>query len=105
MGMLKRMAVYLFIILFLMSMYNDLTKGSILYEEVVPIDKQENSIVKIKARSGDTVLTMSERLYSSDSIRMEKIMEDFKKLNPHTNPYRLIADEYYYFPAKDTTLP
>ncbi|MGM8364597.1 hypothetical protein ACLIBG_03840 [Virgibacillus sp. W0181] len=105
MNWFKRMAIYLFVILLLMSIYNDLTKGTPLkskdfFAEDEVVTPKEIGVVKIQAHHGDTILTLSEKLEQTRTgkINMKDIITDFKTLNPDADPYKLDPGAYYYFP-------
>lgn len=100
--MIQRVAVYVCIILLLLSLYNDLTKGTIVKEDTVP-PNENVSIIKVKAYSGDTVLTLTEKLYPLETIDIDEIITIFKDLNPDADPYHLEPETYYYFPLQDPT--
>ncbi|RYG74712.1 hypothetical protein EU245_00590 [Lentibacillus lipolyticus] len=101
---MKRIGFYFFIILFLISVYKDLTAG-ILPDTPVneyPAEKVERESltgVNVQVDKGDTVLSVVEELNGQQKkLNITQIMEDFKTLNPDENPLRIVPDEYYYFP-------
>ncbi|SET60911.1 hypothetical protein SAMN05216389_1178 [Oceanobacillus limi] len=103
---MKKTLLYVFIILFFISIYKDLTIGIDLQKENTQIsnsdelDTNDYQAVKIKISSGDTVLSIVEQLneFNSNTIDVEKILVDFKELNPNINPYKIKSGTFYYFP-------
>lgn len=57
--------------------------------------------IKVKVQPGDTVLSLMEKVnnYELDNLDIDKIIADFKQLNPLVNPYDLKINHYYYFPV------
>ncbi|GAB4073433.1 LysM domain-containing protein [Barrientosiimonas marina] len=111
---MKKITKFLFIlciILFLVSIYNDLTNGTVLQTDLNSHDHQPEkqlqlTAVKVKVQTGDTVLSIVERLSDQDQSmnqqNVSQIMTDFKTLNPDTSPLEVEAGDYYYFPVYDT---
>lgn len=102
MNFIKKSIIYITILLLCASVYNDLMAGSVVRnestnEEVLqPSDKK---IVRIQILPGDNVLSVTEKYNSFESIDIERVIEDFKILNPDAHPYQLKAYKYYYFPV------
>lgn len=95
-----------FIVLFFISIYKDLTVGTSLTsnnkqhnEEYVTYTRNITTI-RVKVNQGDTLLTIVEKLnqQTSDRLNVKQIVSDFKLLNPTEDPMRLISGEYYSFP-------
>ncbi|WP_217586721.1 hypothetical protein [Lentibacillus saliphilus] len=103
---IKRMTVYVFLYLLVTSVYHDITTGTGFEQNTTEpsspssstIDDQ--SVVKVKIRPGDTVLSIMEQIHSdSNKIEIDTIIEDFRKLNPKADPYHLKVGNVYYFPT------
>ncbi|MFD1038497.1 hypothetical protein ACFQ3N_08845 [Virgibacillus byunsanensis] len=102
---MKRMAILLFIILFLASIYKDLTIGVLFSpeDENEPQTQYTTSnytIIKIKVQPGDTVLSIMEELNKDNfhTIDITKTLTDFQEINPNIDPHILKNNEFYYFP-------
>ncbi|ASK63176.1 hypothetical protein CFK37_13960 [Virgibacillus phasianinus] len=100
MNFFKKSLILITVILLCASIYNDMTSGSITIDkenkgEVVDGDKY----VQVKVLPGQTVLSIVETYNKINSLDVEKIISDFKKLNPQVKPYQLKAYNYYYFPV------
>lgn len=106
MQFIKRWGLYLLIILFVISIYTDLTTGSVPKKiDVLPPDSvatklpEKPGVIRVKAKSGDTVLSIVEKWNkSSQTMDVANIISDFEKLNPEADPHRLEPDVFYYFP-------
>ncbi|MGY0692905.1 hypothetical protein ACW2QC_08950 [Virgibacillus sp. FSP13] len=106
MNFFKKSGIYLFIILIIVSIYTDLTNGSLLpsNNNTIPEKQTESTntrkfeIMKVKVRAGDTVLSIVEEINDSlPAFDINQIFEDFQLIN-HTDPHKLIIGGYYYFP-------
>lgn len=104
----KKTSLYILVFLILLSIYKDLTIGSLVVNEShsevnTPINSIETDIktTKIKIQPGDTVLSVIERVNHDDlnHLDIQKVVDDFKQLNPLVNPYDLEVNQYYYFPV------
>ncbi|WP_430785234.1 hypothetical protein VBD025_10585 [Virgibacillus flavescens] len=101
MNFFKKSILYIILLLVCASVYNDLMTGSVsqskpMNEEIT--HSSEKKIIRIQILPGDNVLSVTEKYNSFKSIDIERVIEDFKKLNPHAHPYQLEAYKYYYFP-------
>jgi len=102
----KRILFYFILILLLISIYKDLSIGSsinnIIIESSSPktVNTSNFDIVQIKVDSGDTVLSIVEKVnnYQINHIDINKIITDFKQINPFVNPYHLKKNRFYFFP-------
>ncbi|WP_407268401.1 hypothetical protein [Radiobacillus sp. PE A8.2] len=128
MDLLKRLALILFTILFLVSVFKDLTQGTVVnkayYEEQqqTEADNSEQSLeqnqnptknienepqqdqpyetIRIYPKPGDTVLSIVEDLNQNTStLKMNQIIDDFVTLNPDANPHQINPKTAYYFPV------
>ncbi|MUK87111.1 hypothetical protein GMD78_01665 [Ornithinibacillus sp. L9] len=103
---MKKFLLYLLIILFLISVYKDITIGTEVksneQEKKVVVDTEHNmyQAVKVKVSHGETVLSVVERLNNFESAQLDvnRILSDFKQLNPHVDPYNIKSNSFYYFP-------
>ncbi|WP_106497131.1 hypothetical protein [Lentibacillus sp. Marseille-P4043] len=102
----KKSGIYLFIILIIVSIYTDLTSGSLLppnnnsipAKQTEPTNTRKFKVKKVKVRSGDTVLSIVEEINDLlPALDINQIFDDFQLIN-HTNPHKLIIGDYYYFP-------
>ncbi|TFJ94101.1 hypothetical protein [Lentibacillus salicampi] len=107
MNSIKKLLIYIFAVLFLVSIYQDLTAGTPLNSNPNP-QKQDNrtleqetlTAIKVKVNEGDTVLSIVEKLndQSNRPLDISQIQTDFKALNPHVEPLHIKSGTYYYFP-------
>jgi len=104
MGLLKRLCLYLFIILLSISIYKDVTGGLFTSEhkptlEHIKLNHLNASIIKIKVEPGDTVLSITEQIndFTDTPLNLQQILTDFKHYNPNINPNDLHVNEFYYF--------
>lgn len=105
---LRNLLVYLILILFILSLYKDLTVGTPLSNENKSshvqqsnLKDKENSLsgIQVRIQPGDTVLSITEQInHQLPAMDITQIIADFKTINPHTNPYDLQSDTIYYFP-------
>ncbi|QDP40623.1 LysM peptidoglycan-binding domain-containing protein [Radiobacillus deserti] len=116
MELLKKLVPIVLIILFLMSIYKDLTGGVLLTDNQATVANQikdeknetppskDNSSKTIKAvekkvKPGDTVLSIVEELNNiGEGISIQQIQEDFKILNPGVDPNNIQIEATYLFP-------
>lgn len=105
---IKRSLLLLLFILFIVSIYKDLSTGTFIDSKVL-VNKQYNEqiatnhdfkVVKIKVNAGDTTFSIIEKINQKNlsKIDMTKILNDFKQINPQTEPSELENNTYYYFP-------
>lgn len=108
MYLLRRILLYIFILLLIVSIYKDLSVGQTLLhdsaiEDTSSIEKEslEFKVIKVKVQPGDTVLSIIEKVNNNqlDHLDIQKVMADFKQVNPLVNPYDLKLNSYYYFPV------
>ncbi|GGJ47851.1 hypothetical protein [Virgibacillus salexigens] len=107
MYILKKLAIWLLIILMLSIIYKDISNISITndgpqlkQQKEQPIFSSYHVITK-KVQAGETVLSIMEEINQSklNHLNIEKIIQDFQTVNPHTDPFRLEVGKYYHFPA------
>lgn len=104
---IKKTAIVICFILFLLSIYHDLFSKNPTSlqnkqeEQAVSLYNDHSfEIVQVKVKAGDTVLSIIERLNKerSEEIEADKFLRDFEKLNPNVNPHQLEKNTIYYFP-------
>ncbi|WP_042145951.1 hypothetical protein [Paucisalibacillus sp. EB02] len=103
---MKKTIVNIFIILFLISVYKDLTfgtdistKNKIVDNPTENMDELPFDVIKVKINAGDTVLTVMEKLNPTwSNLNIEQILQDFSSLNPNINPNHLQQNHFYFFP-------
>ncbi|SHF61430.1 hypothetical protein [Ornithinibacillus halophilus] len=101
---MKRFLLFLFSILFLISVYKDLSTGIEINKEEnfeVPSINEENpsfSVVKIKIMPGDTFISIMDNINEQNIQNFDQMIADFKSLNPNSDPYQLQVETFYYFP-------
>ncbi|MBM7554752.1 hypothetical protein [Thalassobacillus pellis] len=113
---MKKAAIFIFIVLLLMSLYKDLTSGVTIKgkektpEETITPNQSEikkpplrfDQKVPVKIKSGDTVLSIMEKLHNGEYVySIEMMLQDFVRLNPGTDPSAIKIDHVYYFPMYD----
>src|SRR5699024_9177704 len=90
MNNITKTLLYIFIILFVISLYKDLTIGTQLHStDNQQSDKYEKEIkdinaMRVKVKQGDTVLSIVEQLNNKtiNTMDIKQILADFKALNP-----------------------
>lgn len=102
----KKSGLYILIFLIAISIYNDLSLGTLIPSNPHEQHKnriQENKLTrfqvkKVKIKPGDTVLSIVEKLNKSiHTLDMQQILHDFKLVNK-TNPQEIEVGKFYYFP-------
>lgn len=96
MSNLKRISLFLLLILFTLSIIDDLSRDPHV-PEYNGIEK-EITIAHIKVKPGDTVLSITEEINEVSNLNIEQIITDFEHLNPGTSVEKLIPNSFYYFP-------
>ncbi|HLQ71415.1 MAG TPA: hypothetical protein VK142_06405 [Bacillota bacterium] len=106
MDFLKRLCIYFGVILLCVSIYKDITQGTLHRRQAktdqdLEINYPDASIIKVKVKPGDTVLSITEQInqkhFTSKKMDIQKILADFTQFNPNVNPNHLKVNEYYYF--------
>lgn len=101
MSSIKKFSLILLLLLLILSFLHDLSKHHPVQQEQ-PSNKAEifnTEIAHIKIEPGDTVLSITEEVNNNlPSLDINKIIADFQKLNPGTDPKSLIPYSFYYFP-------
>src|SRR5699024_3675071 len=108
MKLLKKVSIYTFIILLVVSIYKDLSIHSPISnqpddeDELKEMPHNNTNVVKVKVQKGETVLSIVERINKAEkNLDIEQILDDFKASNPNADPYRLKSDTFYFFPIYD----
>lgn len=105
---MKRALLYIFIALFLISIYKDLTLGTPLNQinhqqqpnERYVTNTKNITAMRVKVQQGDTVITIVEKINNQETTTLDitQIISDFKALNPTEDPIQLKSGEFYSFP-------
>ncbi|QTM99844.1 hypothetical protein ERJ70_11390 [Sediminibacillus dalangtanensis] len=118
MGFLKKTVVTLFIILFIVSIFKDLTVGTLNGAQQRTEEQPANpsnshkpsqkapqqdqiayQVIEVEVRPGDTVLSIIEEINRAEAVlAIDSIVTDFQKLNPGTDPQQIQPGETYLFP-------
>ncbi|HET7628448.1 MAG TPA: hypothetical protein VFK44_08670 [Bacillales bacterium] len=107
---MKGFFTFCFCLLVAYTAYYDITYGTIPTShnaggaETSTAARTENEEERIPATSwkvhpGETVLSISEKLNGNAKASIEKIVSDFKKLNPGVNVHQLQIGKTYRFPV------
>src|SRR5699024_3694730 len=93
MQFIKRLSIYLLLILLFVSIYKDLTIDTTKIKSKSKItqftDASEISNIRLRVDPGDTVLSIVEQVNKDNHI---------SKINPDVDPYELKPNNFYYFP-------
>ncbi|MFG6114316.1 hypothetical protein ACGTN9_03930 [Halobacillus sp. MO56] len=114
---MKKLGLFILIILLLVSLYKDLTVGTTINRsesdnkvnttedppppqaDILEPPLRFNQKVPVKVKAGDTVLSIMEQLHNGVYYHpMDDMLEDFQQLNPGIDPSSLTIDKVYYFP-------
>ncbi|WP_053219163.1 hypothetical protein [Virgibacillus senegalensis] len=114
MGFLKKTIVTLFLLLFVVSIFKDLTVGTLsgskeaeeiqgtAEEKPQPAkkaDQQAYQVIEVEVRPGDTVLSIIEEINRSEAVlTIDSLITDFQTLNPDTSPQQIQPGKKYLFP-------
>lgn len=104
----RRFSLYLIFFLFIFVIYKDLIANPYDTEienqerkqETVETEQMNFQVKQVKVKRGDTVISVMEQIHTEniEGLTFDRILEDFKTLNPNTDPYNLKSDRFYYFP-------
>ncbi|MFD2618292.1 LysM peptidoglycan-binding domain-containing protein [Terrilactibacillus laevilacticus] len=107
---MKQLTFIGFIILLIWTSYTDLTSGTLSTPtstaEAQSQQSSANESVKeqkliyktVQVSPGDTLLSISENLNPTTIPSIERVIQDFKKLNPDVSPTKLKPGQQYNFP-------
>lgn len=106
MNTLIKFGLFILALMFIMSFYKDLTVGTLISsnhaenEQITPVVNIDSTAMRVKVQEGETVLSIVEQINqnSVQTIDIDQVLTDFKKLNPEIKPLDINAGEYYYFP-------
>ncbi|ALX48101.1 hypothetical protein [Lentibacillus amyloliquefaciens] len=106
MNTIKKMILYTFLILFLLSIHRDLTVGTFLnstpdqQNKLHIMEQEKMEVLKVQVGQGETVLSIVEEINEphSSNLDIPQILADFKSLNHGVKPTDIKKEEYYYFP-------
>lgn len=106
---MKRLGIIIFVLLIGYAMFYDITVGTLpmlgtyakAKQTTVQQKKEEAAAPyqSIEVKSGDTVLSVVEAVSKKKPPSVEKVVEDFKKLNPKESPSKLRIGKKYKFPS------
>ncbi len=109
MNFIKRLAIYIVILLLAFSMYQDLFKEANMPRLQDDEMQQIGSfyVIKKQVAPGENVLSIVEKVNKQEEIEIDikQIMLDFKIANPSVNPYQLTPGKYYFFPVYSDEVP
>lgn len=107
----KRMIAYLFILLFIISLYKDITGNTVIdlqneeksvHPDLEIIQEHKNyKVVSVKVDYGETALSIIEKINNQNDMKkvnIEDILSDIQYLNPNVNLYDLKPNNTYFFP-------
>ncbi|SEA97089.1 hypothetical protein SAMN05421743_111135 [Thalassobacillus cyri] len=114
---MKKLGLFILMILLLVSLYKDLTIGTTINRsesdhkvntienppppqgDILEPPLRYNQKVPVKVKAGDTVLSIMEQLHNGEYYHsMNTMIEDFQQLNPGIDPSSLTIEKVYYFP-------
>ncbi|CEG27877.1 hypothetical protein [Bacillus sp. B-jedd] len=104
---MKKMAVSLLILTLILSIYTDLTKGTLPVNRHVqeePVEEMKEStpdrpFYKATIMPGQTLLSIIEQKHGKVPVPINKMIEDFQVLNPGVTPEKLQIGKEYLFPS------
>src|SRR5690625_1737538 len=97
---MKRILLYIIIILLILSLYNDFQKNSVNVNNDFDVNPQPKGLI-VQVKPGDTILSIAEAINGSEKIHnigVEKILDDFNTMNTSVNQNKLLSGKYYVFP-------
>lgn len=100
------MRAFLFIIICLLFwvIYQDLARSPLLQglpnaeQRFATAQISTYTAIRMQAEPGDTLLSLAEKINGNRSIDIEKLIKDFKTLNPDAPDTVLTFGQYYEFP-------
>src|SRR5699024_681329 len=104
MRLIKKISVYTFIILLVISVYKDLSINSPISNQPDGVEFEKmplnhTNVIKEKVQKGETVLSIVEKINKTGkNLDVEQILDDFQASNPNAHVYHLKADAFYFFP-------
>lgn len=111
---MKKIFFFLLFISVCVTSYYDITKGTLHNQaknpkkvsalpasgKVKPPTEsgKKKPVKQVKVAPGDTVLSIVEKLNPNTHIAITKVLQDFEKLNPKTDPNHIQIGKVYQFP-------
>ncbi|MBO9129623.1 LysM domain-containing protein [Bacillus sp. 165] len=106
---MKRLAITMIALLIGYALFYDITVGTLPLLHTYSSQKQtttksvaNETISKLyknlEVKSGDTVLSVVEQINEKGIPSIEKVVTDFRKLNPNSSPNKLRVGQTYKFP-------
>ncbi|GAB3051011.1 hypothetical protein [Virgibacillus ainsalahensis] len=105
MNFFKKFFIYILFILLFISIYQDLSVGTVpeIKKQSTDVEQSDEKydVAHVKLKAGDTVLSIVERINNNElkQVDIEQIITDFQTINPSSDPYQLEQGVYYYFPV------
>lgn len=101
---MKKLIGLLLAALVIYTMYYDLHTGTLPDSpkaQASSAQQKENVMPskKVKVKPGATVLSISEHLNQNATVPIQKVIDDFEKLNPNVKANRITIGETYQFPV------
>jgi hypothetical protein len=102
---MKKFLAFIFSLALLISVYVDLTRGT-LPAVTAPLQVHEETSspsqphFKAKVKPGQTLLSIVEEFKAGDTgVPVSKLISDFETLNPGTSPETMQVGKTYLFPS------
>ncbi|ALC89923.1 hypothetical protein AM500_09135 [Bacillus sp. FJAT-18017] len=103
---MKKFIAFIFSLALFISVYVDLTRGTLPAAVTVPIQVNEETsspsqpYFKATVKPGQTLLSIVEEFNSGDTgVPVSKLISDFEALNPGTSPKTMQVGKTYLFPS------
>jgi len=77
----------------------DGSKPAIIHAETIEHNQPAIPNEPVTIKPGDTVLSVHEQINPKAKISIQKVIEDFRKLNKGTNPNHIQMGQSYRFPT------
>jgi len=99
MSSIKKLSLFILILLLLLSISHDLSKNMEQHYPEANTDEDQNTrIAPIKVQHGDTLLSIVEEINDLNQLYVDEIIKDFQNLNPDSDYRSLKPNQFYYFP-------
>ena len=96
---MKKLILLIFLCLVGYTIYLDLAKGTLQkLDDAPPSEDVSMPYESLAVTPGETVLSAMEKLNGTLPVSIDKAVNDFKKLNPETDPMEIKAGDTYKFP-------
>lgn len=103
---MKRLLIVLITLFLVYIIYYDFTVGTLPsatpVNKNIPSETTDKNYFELKIKQGDTVLSIIETKHRSPlPVPIEKIVQDFEKLNPNEKVETIKVGKIYKFPIYD----